>query len=98
MFQKLENGKHSYPDLPIERKTYVVVDKTNTQKILMRKINKRFFASKNGLFINQKKVDYVEIFKDSENLNKKFLMSDGNNIFDIIEYNKINLYPSKVSA
>ena len=98
IFQKLENGKHSYPDLPIERKTYVVVDKTNTQKILMRKINKRFFASKNGLFINQKKVDYVEIFKDSENLNKKFLMSDGNNIFDIIEYNKINLYPSKVSA
>ena len=98
IFQKLENGKHSYPDLPIERKTFVVVDKTNTQKILMRKINKRFFASKNGLFINQKKVDYVEIFKDSENLNKKFLMSDGNNIFDIIEYNKINLYPTKVSA
>jgi DNA invertase Pin-like site-specific DNA recombinase len=98
LHQKHENGRYSYPDLPLERKTFVAIDKTNTQKILMRKINKRFFASKNGLFINQKKIDYVEIFTNSENLNKKFKMSDGNNIFDIIEYNKINLYPSKVSA
>ena len=106
--QKLTYAK----DLPIEKKTKLVVDKTITQNIQIRKITRSFKLNENYLTIKNNRFGHIEtfdftldeIFKPNE---KTYLKAQKVNyhpldlefydLFKPIQYSKLDLYPVKLA-
>jgi hypothetical protein len=112
VFNRL-NQKLTYAkDLPIEKKTKLIIDKTITQNIQIRKITRSFKLNENHLTIVNNRFGHIEtfdftldeIFKPNE---KTYLKAQKVNyypldleyydLFTPIIYFKLDLYPVKLS-
>ncbi len=100
-------------DLPIEKKTYLLIDKTVTQNIQIRKITRSFKIEGENLIITNKRFNIIEkvnftmdeIVRPNEYTYSKaskvnYAPSDMKygDLFVPISYSKIQLYPSRITA
>jgi hypothetical protein len=113
VFYKLNPGSTYAKDLPIEKKTYLLIDKAITQNIQIRKITRKFKVKDNYLTIMNNRfgifetIDFSldEIIRPNEHtffkaqkVNYELLDMEYHDLFVPITYSKIALYPVKFAS